>query len=106
MQPVKLMGRSAARFIDYRGRERSSMFFRNGDALLFVKTGARFKRSRNDNMVETARVLSVSSDSFGIPHVRYEIAFQQARGGASFVDGPRVLSLDSFVSTYRKRLAG
>ena len=49
-------------------------------------------------------VLSVSTDSFGIPHVRYNVSFQRpARPATS--EGQRVLALKSFAERYTERCA-
>lgn len=78
------------------------MFFRRGKGMEFIKAGSAFRRVHSEGMVETARVLSVASDSFGIPHVRYEVVFERPQ--RTVVDGPRILSLSTFTETYRERV--
>lgn len=105
MKTVSLTGESRAEFVDYRGRERSSMFFRRGAGTEYIKAGSCFRRRRPDNVEETATVIGVSSDSFGIPHVRYRLEFMKPSSATRFVDGPRVLALATFAETYRDRVA-
>lgn len=76
------------------------MFFRRINDQDIVKAGATFRRERADHTVETAKVLSVDSDSFGIPHVRYELVFEKPSMSARIVDGPRVLALEAFADAY------
>lgn len=78
------------------------MFFRRIDIQEIVKAGATFRRERPDHTVETAKVLSVASDTFGIPHVRYELVFEKPSMCSRIVDGPRVLALSTFADTYRE----
>jgi hypothetical protein len=70
-----------------------------------VREGSVFRVVRSDNMVETARVLSVTSDSCGIPHVSYEVSIGRDDQKV-FTEGPRVLSLSSFTELYPEHLAG
>lgn len=44
--------------------------------------GALFERKHSHNLIETARVLSIAKDQFGIPHVKYEVKFERARSEA------------------------
>lgn len=69
-----------------------------------VREGNVFRVVRSDNMVETARVLSVSPDSCGIPHVSYEVSIGKDDHEV-FTEGPRVLSLSSFAELYPERQA-
>jgi len=65
-----------------------------------VKAGAKFRRVHPDQLVETARVLSVAPGPNGIPHVHYAVTFARARCPC-FEDGPRVMALPSFAQVYR-----
>lgn len=78
------------------------MFFRRFNDQDVVKAGATFRRERPDHTVETAKVISVDPDSFGIPHVRYELVFEKPSMPSRIVDGPRVLALEAFADTYRE----
>lgn len=55
-------------------------------------------------MFERAQVLSVGNDSFGIPHVRYELELKRGCNRPTIVQ--RTLALASFRARYRERLAG
>lgn len=80
------------------------MFFRRAGATELIKAGNCFRRKRSDNMIETATVLAVAADTFGIPHVRYRLEFNKPSCTARFVDGPRVLALATFAETYKERV--
>lgn len=97
----QLTGRSKAEAIDMGGRARSSFFSKSRNREELVKSGSRFYRHRPDRMVEMATVISVVSDGLGIPHVRYNLDIQKLRGTTKFSDGPRSLSLETFMATYR-----
>jgi hypothetical protein len=88
---------------DQRGRELRSMFFRRGGSLEYITAGSSFRRIRPD-MIETAKVLSVATDSFGIPHVRFQVCFTRP-AQRPMTDGPRILSLKTFAERYTERCA-
>lgn len=101
-----LSGKSQAAYLSYRGRKRSAMFFNsNGNALEFIKSGSVFTRTRSDRTIETATVVSVAADTFGIPHVRYELFCEKPHAIAGFCEGTRVLALKTFTEMYRERPA-
>lgn len=86
------------------GRSLRSFFFKRGKKLEYVRAGSTFQRVHNDKMVETARVLSVGTDSYGIPHVRFQVSFQ--RPNRNYFDGgARMLALKSFADQYRERVS-
>ena len=66
-----------------------------------VRAGAVFRRVHPDQLVETARVLSVAPDPNGIPHVRFSVSFERARF-ARLDAGTRLLALASFTEFYRE----
>lgn len=70
------------------------------DKTNLVKAGGVFERTHAHNLIETARVLSIGVDLFGIPHVKYEVKFESSREGGRSFDGPRVLALSVFADTY------
>lgn len=79
------------------------MFVRSGRAIEFVKPGSTFRRIGRNKTVETARVLAVSADAFGIPHVRFELDLD--RPSRSTVSRePRTLALRIFADTYTERV--
>lgn len=65
-----------------------------------VTVGAVFRRVCIGEVVETARVISVSPDSVGITHVRYTIHY----GRADASDEMRTLALSSFAALFRERV--
>ena len=80
------------------GRAIASVFLR-GDNTETIEAEATYRRFHGDNMVETAEVLSISDDAFGIPHVRYQVSFR--RTNRNDLDGDaRMLSLSSFADRY------
>lgn len=82
------------------------MFFKRANAAEFVKAGSAFRRTRPDRMIETARILSVAADGFGIPHVKYELTVEKPSALPRMVEGHRMLSLSAFTNTYSERVAG
>ncbi len=74
------------------------MFFKRHRVPDDVKAGSVFRRIHRDNMVETARVLSVAEDCFGIPHVRFRVCYE--RPNRMFLEDARVLALESFARQY------
>ena len=105
MEPLRLNGRLSGRrsssSVAFQERERASLFFKRGKSVQYLKAGSIFRRRRDDATEETAKVLSVSTDSLGIPHVRYEIEIGRRGAQTRFRDGPRVLALQSFIGAYR-----
>lgn len=69
-----------------------------------VEKGCVYRRVRADRTVETAKVLELHNDSFGIPHVRFQVMFGRI-DGLPQRDGPRMLSVASFMQQYRERVA-
>ena len=63
-----------------------------------VKVGSVYQRVHTGEIVETATVLSVGKDSFGIPHVRFNVCFE--RPNRKFLEDARVLALESFAQYY------
>lgn len=67
-----------------------------------IHEGAFFKRALSNNLIETVRVLSVGKDSFGIPHVKYEVRFERSQERGRAFEGPRVLALSVFADHYQE----
>jgi hypothetical protein len=80
------------------------MFFKRGASLEYITAGSTFRRTE-PHVVETAEVLSVSTDSFGIPHVRYNVSFHRPTRSSATHEGQRVLALKSFAERYTERCA-
>jgi len=74
----------------------------NKDHLDAVREGAFFKREHSNNLIETVRVLSVGKDTFGIPHVKYEVRFERSQEKGRVFEGPRVLALSVFADNYSR----
>ena len=85
------------------GRQLPSIFFKRGEQLECVKTGSTFRCVHADRTVEEAEVISVYTDSFGIPHVRYSVSFQRPYR-ERFQEGPRILALRSFFDHFSERV--
>ena len=68
-----------------------------------VEPGNRFCRRRRDHVTETATVVELRPDPFGIPHVHFRLAFEQPSQGAIY-EGLRVLALRTFVDSYPERV--
>jgi hypothetical protein len=70
-----------------------------------IRPGNRYRRRLGGCLAATATVLDLRSDLVGIPHVQFAIAVDGS--AARLSDGDtRVLALQSFLDTYRERLAG
>jgi hypothetical protein len=80
------------------------MFWKNtkNEQLEAIREGSLFQRKHPHNMLETARVLSIEKDQFGIPHVKYEVKFERAQERGRAFEGPRVLALAVFADNFRQ----
>lgn len=68
-----------------------------------VEVGHRFRHRRlGSGVVETARVVGLLDDRSGIPHVRFMVSIQ--RVNRTVEDGPRTLSLSSFLRHYSENV--
>lgn len=78
------------------------MFWKNDKSkqLKAVCEGGLFQRKHPHNLIETARVLSIGEDQFGIPHVKYEVKFEHGQNRGRAFEGPRVLALTVFANNY------
>ena len=86
------------------GREFAARIWRRPEVPMDIQPGNRYCRKRRDNVTETATVLELRPDPFGIPHVRFTLAFEQPSLGC-VSETLRVLSLSSFVENYSERVA-
>jgi hypothetical protein len=84
-------------------KDRSNIFARRGQEIELIKAGGVFRYRGNDDYVETAQVLGISSDATGIPHVRYQVLIERPNMGRS-IEGPRLLNLRTFVERFSERL--
>ena len=85
------------------GRSLSSFFLKRGRNLDDVRGGSSFQRVHRDRMVETAQVLSVGTDTYGIPHVRFQVSFRRPNQ-SRFDGGGRMLALKSLADQYREHV--
>ena len=79
------------------------MFFKRGDQIEYIKMDSTFRCAHADRTIETAEVISVYADSFGIPHVRYSVSFKRPYR-ERFQEGPRILALRSFFDHFSERV--
>jgi hypothetical protein len=82
-----------------RAQKLSSIFSRRVDLQEFVKVGASFRRVMTDLTVETAEVIDMFSDPYGIPHVRYELSIVRP-GRTVYLTGPRTMALKAFEQNF------
>jgi hypothetical protein len=67
-----------------------------------VNQGARFRRQRPYEIVETANVISVAPDAAGIVHVQFKL---RIAGPRTVDEEQRTLSLEYFHRLYREAVA-
>ena len=82
-------------------------FFRRPSApdhLPELKPGDSYRRPRHDRVAETATVLTLSAAPGGIPHVRFNVAFDHVDAGR-LEGGMRILALQAFCEAYCERVA-
>lgn len=85
-------------------RKLPSIFYQRGKSMEYVRAGSAFRRVRRDQMVETAEVTSVYTDSYGIPHVRFDVVFEKPHRPVHR-EGSRILSVKAFFETFQERVA-
>ncbi len=68
-----------------------------------VQPGVTFRFVHPNHLIETAKVLSVGADRYGIPHVQYQVRFQRSNRSV-FEESRRMLALSSFADRYRERM--
>ena len=78
---------------------------RSDDDMPYIEPGAIYRRVRPNNLVETARVLAVTTDNVGIPHVRVDIRVDGPHY-ARISQGQRLLSLTAFAADFTERVGG
>src|SRR6516165_806157 len=69
-----------------------------------IRPGNRYRRQLGRCLAATATVLELRSDLVGIPHVQFAVTVDGSVARLSQGD-TRVLALQSFIDTYRERLA-
>jgi hypothetical protein len=88
----------------FSGKELVARFWGRPEVPVDIQPGNRYCRRRRDNVTETATVLDLRPDPFGIPHVRFTLAFEQPSLGC-VSECLRVLALTSFIENYSERIA-
>ncbi len=68
-----------------------------------VQPGVTFRVIHPNHLIETAEVLSVGADRYGIPHVQYQVRFQRSNRSV-LEESRRMLALSSFADRYRERM--
>ena len=81
----------------------ASVFCQRQGALEYVRPGAMFRRALPDHMVETAEVLAVYTDPYGILHFRFNVTFEMPHR-PPICEGPLVLSVKAFFDRFRERV--
>jgi len=81
----------------------SGWFVKKGVYGQELEPGAMFRNIRAGNFVETVKVLAVTKDGLGIPHVRFDMTVDTP-SKIRLVEGRRILSLASFTEHYRERV--
>ena len=68
-----------------------------------LKPGDSYRRPRRDRVAETATVLTLCADTVGIPHVRFNVAFDHVESGR-LEGGMRILAVRAFCEAYCERV--
>lgn len=90
-------------FSEETGHVLRSMFSRRSNETEAVQPGSTFQRVHPDDMIETAKVLAVAEDPYGIPHVKFQVSFRRPNRNA-FDEGNRMLALKTFADRYKERV--
>jgi hypothetical protein len=69
-----------------------------------ISPGNCYRRQLGNHLAATATVLELLSDLVGIPHVRFAVTIDGSTARLSEGD-TRVLALQTFLDTYRERVA-
>jgi hypothetical protein len=76
------------------------MFIRKNRTTASVTEGSVYRRTHFGQVVETAKVLAVSKDGAGIPHVRYAVHYEKGEA----CDDLRTLALSTFSTLFGERV--
>lgn len=87
------------------GQDMIERLFRREPKFKAIQAGSIYRRYLADNTVETAEVLTIKDDPFGIPHVRYDVMIGRASDAHLAHDGTRILSLESFAEQFVEKIA-
>ena len=86
-----------------RGRKMTSVFCEREGVLEYVRPGARFRRLTGDETIETAEILAVYTDPYGVPHFRFDVLFE-GPDWPTVREGPQVLSVKTFLALFQVRV--
>ena len=75
--------------------------FKRGPDKAAIRTGCVYHRNRAGNTVETATVLDIHDDTFGIPHVKYKVTIGRSDRSSLWIC-KRLLALQSFAELYHE----
>ncbi len=108
MIKINLKGKSQARYLNPGLKRRSIIVKRNHghsekNIFDYIRIGSSFSRTRSDKAVETAHITGVSTDNFGIPHIRYDMKSKKPFTTSSNYDGSKMLALPTFIDLFEQR---
>jgi hypothetical protein len=87
------------------GQDIIDRFFRREPKSEEIQAGSTYRRYLADRTVETAEVLTIKDDAFGIPHVRFDVKIGRASDNCLAHDGTRILSLETFAEQFVEKIA-
>ncbi len=107
MTYIALKGKTQAKYLDPNKRRPSIIIKRhlkNGKEIFdYIRIGSSFSRTRSDKAIEYVNVTGLSTDSFGIPHIRYDAHSRSAFTTSKNYDGSKMLSLPAFIKMFHKK---
>ncbi len=87
------------------GQDIIDRFFRRDSKLEEIQEGSTYRRYLADYSIETAEVLTIKDDAFGIPHVRYDVMIGRSSDSSLAHDGTRILALETFAEKFVEKIA-
>ena len=69
----------------------------------YIRIGSSFQRVRDDKAVEIANITGVSTDNFGIPHIRYDMLSKNPYTRSSHDAGSKMLALRTFIDIFQRK---
>ena len=106
MTHIHLKGLSKAKYLDSNKRRCSIIIKRNRkdgiESFDYIRIGSSFSRTRDDRAIEYVSITGLSTDSFGIPHIRYDAHSRSAFTTQPNYDGSKMLSLPAFIKSFHK----
>ncbi|MCH9851996.1 MAG: hypothetical protein K0U45_00665 [Alphaproteobacteria bacterium] len=107
MTYLSLTGKSKAKYLDLNKRRPSIIIKRhrkNGRKIFdYIRIGSTFNRTRGDKAVEYVHITGLSTDSFGIPHIRYDAHSRATFATSKNYDGSKMLSLPAFINMFHHK---